>query len=340
MGMLIEAAERGWLPDSFIRLGIRRLVKRRLHEELRNASRQYPKLLQELSRSHLALHTEDANKQHYEVSSDFFKIVLGSALKYSSGYWPTGTATLDQAELDMLDLYVDRAQLCDGQRVLDLGCGWGSFTLWAAQIFPKSRFTAVSNSKTQKLFIEKKVRERGLTNIQVITADINELQLSDKYDRVVSVEMFEHVRNYQELLKRISGWLDPTGILFVHIFCHKELMYPFETKGKDDWMGRHFFTGGLMPSADTFSHFNEDLRIESSWLLPGTHYEKTSRAWLEKLDNNQKAARDALIETYGKRQIRRWIGRWRLFFMACEELFGHAQGKQWQVAHYRFKLSE
>ena len=340
MDMLVKPAEYGWLPDALIRIGIRRLVKRRLKEETLIASEQYPRLLDELSKSHLALHTEDANQQHYEVSSEFFQIVLGSALKYSSGYWSDGDETLDQAEESMLDLYAERALLADGQQILDLGCGWGSFTLWAAQKFPQSVFTAVSNSKTQKIFIEQQCLKLGLTNVRIITDDINTLRLAEKFDRVVSIEMFEHVRNYEELLRRIAGWLTPTGILFVHIFCHKELMYPFETNGQGDWMARYFFTGGLMPSADTFSHFGDDLEIESSWLLPGTHYEKTSRAWLAKLDNNRNSVRAALIDTYGKQNADLWVGRWRLFFMACEELFGYAHGEQWKVAHYRFRLSK
>ena len=340
MDMLVKPAEYGWLPDALIRIGIRRLVKRRLKEETLIASEQYSRLLAELSKSHLALHTEDANQQHYEVSSEFFQIVLGSALKYSSGYWSDGDETLDQAEESMLDLYAERALLADGQQILDLGCGGGSFTLWAAQKFPQSVFTAVSNSKRQKIFIEQQCLKRGLTNVRIITDDINTLRLAEKFDRVVSIEMFEHVRNYEELLRRIAGWLTPTGILFVHIFCHKELMYPFETNGQGDWMARYFFTGGLMPSADTFSQFGDDLEIESSWLLPGTHYEKTSRAWLAKLDNNKNSVRAALIGTYGKQNADLWVGRWRLFFMACEELFGYANGEQWKVAHYRFRLSK
>lgn len=340
MDMLVRMAENGWLPDALIRFGIKRLVKRRLDEENLVASERYPRLLDELSRSHLALHTEDANKQHYEVSSEFFQIVLGSALKYSSGYWPNGNETLDQAEESMLRLYAERAQLVNGQRVLDLGCGWGSFTLWAAEKYPESVFTAVSNSKTQKKFIQQQCDRRDLTNVRIFTKDINKLDLTEKYDRVVSIEMFEHVRNYQELLRRIAGWLAPNGMLFVHIFCHKELMYPFETDGRGDWMARHFFTGGLMPAADTFSHFGDDLEIECSWLLSGTHYEKTSRAWLERLDKNKKSVRAALIDTYGNQNVDRWIGRWRLFFMACEELFGYAHGEQWKVAHYRFRLSK
>ena len=250
-----DLAERGRVPDWLIRNGIRRLLRKRLREEhCDSPERQaaaFADRIDELARSEIAIETDAANEQHYEVPAAFYRRVLGRHLKYSSGMWSSDVDDLDAAEEKMLRVTVDRAQLEDGQRILELGCGWGSLTLWMGEKFPNSRITAVSNSSSQREYIMGEAARRGLGNIDVLTCDVNRLEVEPGFDRVVSVEMFEHVRNYRQLLGRISTWLKPDGLLFVHIFCHRTLMYPFETQGEDNWMGRHFFTGGLMPAADT-----------------------------------------------------------------------------------------
>ncbi|WP_369038885.1 SAM-dependent methyltransferase [Stenotrophomonas maltophilia] len=336
-------AERGWLPDAVLRAGIRRLCAQRLREEsaggLQAQSQRFAQRLAELADSPLALHVDAANRQHYEVPAEFFQACLGHRLKYSSCYYRTGHETLDQAEDAMLALYAQRAGLADGQQILELGCGWGSLTLWMAERFPAARITAVSNSHSQRGYILGQCQQRGLRNVEVLTRDVNLLALpAAGFDRCVSVEMFEHVRNYRQLLARIAGWLKPEGALFVHIFAHRTLMYPFDTEGDDNWMGRHFFTGGLMPAADTLLHFQHDLRLQERWLLDGTHYQRTANHWLA----NQDAARERLLPvlagTYGgDAAARLWWQRWRMFWMACAELFGYDNGQQWLVAHYLFR---
>jgi cyclopropane-fatty-acyl-phospholipid synthase len=338
---IIELCERGWIPDSLTRYGIRKLCKRRLVEEsqsqLNAADQRFRKLLNALRESPIAIETAAANEQHYEVPTDFFKLCLGKRLKYSSCYYETGNETLDQAEVAMLKLYGERAELADGQRILELGCGWGSLTLWMAEHYPNAKITAVSNSKTQREHIMSVCTANGWNNVEVITCDVNHLELSgNEFDRVVSVEMFEHMRNYQHLLNRISQWLKPGGKLFVHIFCHRYLMYPFETEGENNWMGRYFFTGGLMPSADTLLHFQDDLRLQQRWLIPGTHYEKTANHWLDLQDQNKTEVMRILEAAYGKQNAAVWSQRWRMFWMACAELFGYDDGNEWLVAHYRF----
>ena len=336
----IALAERGLLPDVLIRAGIRRLCAQRLREERADdaeaAWARFRALLSELRRAPVAIHTDAANTQHYELPPKFFELCLGRRLKYSSAYYPTGSESLDQAEDAMLALYGERAQLTDGQDILELGCGWGSLTLWMAERYPHARITAVSNSRPQRLHIEAQCRVRGLANVQVLTCDVNALDLpAGRYDRAVSIEMFEHMRNYRTLLGRIAGWLKPEGKLFVHIFCHRELMYPFEVEGEDNWMGRHFFTGGLMPAADTLLHFADDLVIEEQWRVPGTHYQRTSNHWLANQDRQRDAVMAVLREAYGA-EAALWFQRWRIFWMSCAELFGYRGGREWMVGHYRF----
>jgi len=338
---LIDLCERGLVPDSLTRLGIRRLCAQRLREEHAGdavaAWRRFQVLLEGLRESALAIETEAANQQHYEVPARFFELSLGKRLKYSSCYYPTGGESLDQAEEAMLALYGERAELADGQRILELGCGWGSLTMWMAERFPNARILGVSNSASQREHILAQCRQRGLANVEIQTCDVNVLDLGDRrFDRVVSIEMFEHVRNYRELFKRISGWLDLGGKLFCHIFCHRELMYPFETEGEDNWMGRYFFTGGLMPAADTFLHFQQDLLLEQQWRLSGEHYQRTSNHWLENQDRNSDEVLALFEQVYGAEQAKIWAQRWRMFWMACAELFGYAGGNEWLVAHYRF----
>ncbi len=335
----IDLAESGRLPDWAVRLGIRRLLTRRLVQEfdrdpMQQADRAQ-KLIEELAQSAVAIETDAANEQHYEVPAAFYQLALGRRLKYSSGYWPEGTNDLNAAEEAMLTATCEHAQLQDGQRILELGCGWGSLTLWIAENYPDSQITGVSNSSSQREHIMAQAKQRGLSNVEVLTRDVNALTLEDRFDRVVSVEMFEHVRNYRVLMKRIAGWLRPNGKLFVHIFCHRYLVYPFETEGEGNWMGRYFFTGGLMPAADTLLHFQDDLAIESRRLYSGHHYARTSRAWLDNMDARRGEVSEVMRSAYGD-QAELWRQRWRMFFMACEELFAYDDGNAWLVAHYRF----
>jgi cyclopropane-fatty-acyl-phospholipid synthase len=333
-------AERGLLPDALIRHGIRRLCAARLREErvggLEAQTARFENRIGILRESPIAIHTDAANAQHYELPPAFFRSCLGARLKYSCAYYPRGDETLDQAEEAMLELYVERAELKDGQRILELGCGWGSLTLFMAERFPNARIEAVSNSRPQREFIETRCAERGLRNLTLRTADVNRLEpAAGLYDRCVSVEMFEHVRNYRVLLRRIAQSLAPDGKLFVHIFAHRTLLYPFETQGKDDWMGRHFFTGGLMPSTETLLRFQEHLEVEAQWLLDGTHYQRTAEHWLANHDTHRDVVLATLNEAYGAGAAL-WNQRWRMFWMACAELFGYAGGQEWVVAHYRF----
>ena len=339
--LLIKLAEKGILPDFFIRLGIRKLCGQRLTDandlSLKAREEKHQKWIDILMESPIALVPEKANEQHYEVPPRLFELVLGAKLKYSSGYWPQGTSTLDDSEVEMLKLTSKRAALSDGQEVLELGCGWGSLTFHMALNYPNSKITAVSNSNDQRQFIEKKCDELKIKNIKVITADMNDFSSEKTFDRVVSIEMFEHMRNYDELLKRVSEWLKKDGKLFVHIFSHKEIAYPFEDKGEGDWMAREFFSGGQMPSHKLLTCFSSRMKIEKDWRVEGTHYEKTSLAWLNKMDENKKEVLKLFEKTYGKNEASTWFQRWRIFFMSCEVLFGFNKGSEWGVSHYLFE---
>lgn len=336
--ILISAAERGWMPDALIRLGIRRLLSQRLHG-LANASRDSAgsaaaNLACELADGPLAVETDAANEQHYEVPAEFFEQALGPRLKYSCCLFDRPGLTLAEAEEAMLRETCQRAEIADGMQILELGCGWGSLSLWMAEQFRESNILAISNSASQRAFITSKVQQQGLRNLQVITADMRQFETNQQFDRVVSVEMFEHMRNYDLLFQRIADWLNPGGKLFAHIFCHRDTPYLFETAGPSDWMARHFFTGGTMPSDDLFDHFDRDLSIERRWRVNGRHYWQTCEAWLENLDRNRPIVVRRFERDLDPAAARRWLQRWRIFFMACAELFRHGGGNQWFVAHY------
>lgn len=338
MALAIELLEKNRLPDWLVRIGIRRLLAQRLREEGRPTPAELEahknRLVAGWQAGPVAIHTDSANAQHYEVPSRFFELVLGRHLKYSCCLFRDPSDDLDTAEEAMLDLYCERARLEDGQTILDLGCGWGSFTLHAAARFPGSRITALSNSRTQKAFIDDQCARRGLGNVRVITADIADCQLDMRVDRVVSVEMLEHVRNHAALFGRIRGWMRPGGLMFVHIFTHREVLYPFEVQGDFDWMAREFFTGGIMPSHDLLLRHQDALRPVQDWQVDGTHYQRTCEAWLARMDANRAAIEPLFAEAYGPREVVRWWARWRTFFMACAELFGYRGGTEWMVSHY------
>lgn len=337
---LYDVVSSGVVPEWLIRLGIRVMLSqtlRRLHtQDVQEQLERTYAFARELERYPIAIATENANNQHYEVPTEFFQEILGPRMKYSCCSWDLAT-NLEEAERESLSLTCSRADLEDGQRVLDLGCGWGSFTLYAAARYPKSHITAVSNSRTQKMFIDRQSRELELNNITVITADINVLAFErETFDRVVSIEMFEHAKNYKKLLSKISEWLTPKGKLFVHIFNH--VLYPYHFgEGKDDWLARYFFTGGTMPSDILLLMFQDNLRIARHWRLNGKHYQKTAEAWLSNMQHKRKRVEAIIEQTYGTQQAKRWWLYWRMFFLACAELWGFRDGNEWIVSHYLFE---
>ena len=336
---LIELVENGRIPDLLTRAGIRLLLLQRLREQAQEGPDQewqaMMTFVEEMRQSPIALHTQEANEQHYELPSRFFELVLGPHLKYSCCHFPEGVTELEHAEASMLDLTCERAQLQDGQQILELGCGWGSLSLWMAKHYPNSSILAVSNSRPQREFIESRAQELSLTNLSVQTCDMNDFTTEQHFDRVVSVEMFEHMRNWQSLLERISNWLKPEGKLLIHIFSHRRYAYAFSSEGDSNWMGRYFFTGGIMPSNDLLLYFQKDLLLEQHWVLSGVHYQRTADAWLQMMDSQKGEILQTFRDTYGK-DADVWFQRWRMFFLATSEVWGFRGGNEWLISHYLF----
>jgi cyclopropane-fatty-acyl-phospholipid synthase len=336
--MAIEAAERRWLPDPLLRAGIRTLCRQRLRslgDDPESTAERIQAFRTRMAGEPVAAVPDLANQQHYEVPAAFFELMLGPARKYSCCYWDEAGGELAQAEQRALEKTCRHALLEQGQQVLELGCGWGSLSLFMARRFPESSVTAVSNSRSQRAYIEAEAERSGLTNLRVLTSDINDFQPQGAFDRVVSVEMFEHVRNHPLLLSRIQGWLAPGGRLLVHLFCGGGPPYSYEVEGPGDWMARNFFSGGVMPSDDLMLRCQDDLVVERQWRWSGTHYQRTLEAWLDRLDSRAEEAAHLLAQA-GEKDPARAVARWRIFLMACSELFGYRGGRCWWVSHYRF----
>jgi cyclopropane-fatty-acyl-phospholipid synthase len=342
---VIDLCERGWIPDALVRHGMKKLMAQRLCDEgagnVERATARFQQLLAELRASPIAIETDAANEQHYELPASFFHAYLGSHLKYSCCLYPSGQENLDQAEAEMLNCYAERAGLADGQDILELGCGWGSLSLWMAARYPNARITALSNSRSQREFIEARAQERGLGNLRVITGNIVSFEFTGadsaiRFDRVISIEMFEHMKNYGLLLHKVARWMRDDAKLFVHVFAHKQLAYHFENQDNTDWMSRYFFTGGTMPSSSLFLNFQDDLRVQRQWWVNGQHYEKTANHWLAGMDASKDSLMPVFRQTYGDDLAAIWFQRWRMFYMAVAELFGYASGEEWGVSHYLF----
>ncbi|CBN77985.1 conserved unknown protein [Ectocarpus siliculosus] len=343
---VMPAVEKNVVPDFVVRFGVRRQCGHRLQDIARGTSVEQlarkEALIEELKKMPIATQQDAANEQHYEVNAAFYHLALGPRLKYSSGFWPKSDSTFEESEVAMLEMYCDRAKLEDGMKIVDLGCGWGSLTLFLAEKYPNASITSISNSASQKTYIDGQCRERGFGNVRVITGDINEFDLGEEdkgsFDRVMSIEMFEHMKNYKLLIAKISGWLSPGGKLFVHILKHKD--HPYHFFQEEGGRAQYFFWGERMPWEALLFHFQEDLRIEGHWRVNGTHYARTSEAWLSRMDENKEEIMPILGEIYGEGTELKWFVYWRLFFIACAELFNYRKGEEWMVSHYLFAKPE
>ncbi len=331
---LLSLAESGFIPDVLIKIAARYISNKRLNEQSVDDNKD--KIITVLSRGAVAEKTYDANEQHYEVPPEFFKYVLGTNLKYSCSLF-NDVDSLNDAEESMLKLYMDRADIKDGHEVLDLGCGWGSFSLYVAERYPNINITSVSNSSDQIAYIKNEAHKKDLLNIKAFRMDVNNLELNKQFDRIVSIEMFEHLRNYKLILNSLNHALKPDGKLFIHIFCHKKLTYLYEMKNNLDWMTKYFFQGGIMPSKDIFQYFEGELEIINQWDINGNHYSKTCKAWLNNHYKNKKKILDIFEKHYDEPKI--WFNRWRIFFLSCEAFFALNNGKEYFVGHYLFKKS-
>ncbi|KAI3468090.1 hypothetical protein Pfo_024753 [Paulownia fortunei] len=339
--LMLASLERNLLPDAIVRRLTRLLLASRLRSGYRSsADIQLSDLLHfahSLREMPIAIKTEKPKSQHYEVPTSFFKLVLGKHLKYSCCFFPDKSSTLEDAEKAMLELYCERSQIRDGHSVLDVGCGWGSLSLYIAQKYPNCQITGICNSITQKTHIEEQCRDLQLQNVEIIVADVSTFDMEASYDRIFSIEMFEHMKNYQDLLQKISRWMKSDGLLFVHYFCHKTFAYHFEDVNDDDWITRYFFAGGTMPSANLLLYFQDDVSIVNHWIVNGKHYAQTSEEWLKRMDQNLSSVKPIMESTYGKDSAVKWTVYWRTFFIAVAELFGYNNGEEWMVAHFLFK---
>ncbi|WHZ10639.1 MAG: cyclopropane-fatty-acyl-phospholipid synthase-like protein [Burkholderiaceae bacterium] len=339
--LAIACTERGVVPDLLLRMGIRRLLQARLVQvdagRAERAAAHTEAFVAAMRQAPIAPLPDKANAQHYELPAEFFGKVLGPRRKYSSAWWPEGVDDLGSAEEAALALTCERAGLADGQRILELGCGWGSLTLWMAERYPRSQITALSNSHSQRAHIEAEARHLGLSNICVTTCDVARFDPAARFDRIVSVEMFEHLRNWPEMFRRLGAWLEADGRFFMHVFVHRAAPYAFEDRDDTDWMARYFFSGGMMPSDDLASRFQDDLALLAHWRWDGTHYARTAEAWLANMDRRRAAVWPILERSYGAENASLWWTRWRLFFLSCAELFGYERGQQWWVGHYLFE---
>ncbi len=329
---LLSLAESGFIPDVLIKIAARYISNKRLNEQSVDDNKD--KIITVLSRGAVAEKTYDANEQHYEVPPEFFKYVLGTNLKYSCSLFDD-VDSLDDAEESMLKLYMDRADIKDGHEVLDLGCGWGSFSLYVAERYPNINITSVSNSSDQIAYIKNEAHKKDLLNIKAFRMDVNNLELNKQFDRIVSIEMFEHLRNYKLILNSLHHALKLDGKLFIHIFCHKKLTYLYDMKNNLDWMTKYFFQGGIMPSKDIFQYFEGELEIINQWEINGNHYSKTCKAWLNNHYKNKKKILNIFEKHYDEPKI--WFNRWRIFFLSCEAFFALNNGREYFVSHYLFK---
>ena len=336
MSTVIVTAERVPLPDLVIRAAIHRLCSRTATRLAAASADRDAAFAREMAARAIAEHADAANAQHYEVPAAFFATVLGPNRKYSSCFYNSEATSLQEAEEEALRQTEAHADLADGQSILELGCGWGSLSLFMARQFPHANIVAVSNSNSQREYIESEAARRGLTNLRVITADMNAFDTTEQFDRIVSVEMFEHMMNWRELLTRVRSWLKPDGRFFMHIFTHRSGTYLFDRADREDWIAQHFFTGGVMPSHHLIRQYADLFSIEKEWRWSGTHYQRTAMDWLANFDAHASEIEAVLSEVYGS-ETHLWMRRWRWFFLATSGLFGYANGDEWGISQYRMK---